>query len=130
MNNSKIKNIKKEVLSDNWYTLNKFTYDIKLQNDTWVSQQRESYDRGNGAAILLYNSIKKTVVLTKQFRCLLVLSVCFWSKLKGYLFGPYLMAATVKIHTILLCCGLGLLCLKIQLPLPFSLNLYNRESLE
>ena len=68
MNKRKIKNIKKEVLSDNWYTLNKFTYDFKLQDDTWVTQQRESYDRGNGAVILLYNPEKQTVVLTKQFR--------------------------------------------------------------
>ena len=68
MNSSKIKNIKKEVLSDNWYTLNKFTYDFKLQNESWVTHQRESYDRGNGAVILLYNPAKKTVILTKQFR--------------------------------------------------------------
>ena len=68
MNSGKIKNIKKEVLSDNWYTLNKFTYDIKLQNESWVTHQRESYDRGNGAVILLYNPAKKTVILTKQFR--------------------------------------------------------------
>lgn len=68
MNKGKIKNIKKEVLSDNWYTLNKFTFDIKLRDDSWVTQQRESYDRGNGAVILLYNREKGTVVLTKQFR--------------------------------------------------------------
>ena len=63
-----IKNIKKEVLSDNWYTLNKFTFDYKTKNDTWINQSREAYDRGNGAAILLYNKEKNTVVLTKQFR--------------------------------------------------------------
>jgi len=65
---TKIKNIKKELLSDNWYTLNKFTFDFELQNGHWVTQERESYDRGNGAAILLYNKEKGTVVLTKQFR--------------------------------------------------------------
>ncbi|HMC01498.1 MAG TPA: GDP-mannose pyrophosphatase NudK [Flavobacteriaceae bacterium] len=65
---TKIKNIKKELLSDNWYTLNKFTFDFQLQNGTWSTQMRESYDRGNGAAILLYNKEKGTVILTKQFR--------------------------------------------------------------
>lgn len=65
---TKIKNIKKEVLSNNWYTLNKFTFDFQLQNGTWSTQMRESYDRGNGAAILLYNKEKGTVILTKQFR--------------------------------------------------------------
>ena len=54
--------------SDNWYTLNKFTYDFKLKNGKWIEQQRECYDRGNGAAILLYNKDKGTIVLTKQFR--------------------------------------------------------------
>ena len=65
---TKIKNIKKKLLSDNWYTLNKYTYDFELQNGDWVTHERESYDRGNGAAILLYNKEKGTVILTKQFR--------------------------------------------------------------
>lgn len=65
---AKIKNIKKEVLSSNWYTLNKYTFDFKLQNGKWVTHMRESYDRGNGAAILLYNKEKGTIILTKQFR--------------------------------------------------------------
>ena len=68
MKNGKIKNIKKEVLSDNWYTLNKFTYDYQKEDGSWQTQHREAYDRGNGAAILLYNKKKGTVVLTRQFR--------------------------------------------------------------
>lgn len=63
-----LKNIRKKLLSDNWYTLNKFTYDFKLKNGKWIEQQRECYDRGNGAAILLFNKEKGTIVLTKQFR--------------------------------------------------------------
>lgn len=68
MANDYLKNIRKKLLSDNWYTLNKFTYDFKLNSGKWIEQQRECYDRGNGAAILLYNKDKGTVVLTKQFR--------------------------------------------------------------
>ena len=68
MANDYLKNIRKKLLSDNWYTLNKFTYDFKLNNGKWIEQQRECYDRGNGAAILLYNKEKRTIVLTKQFR--------------------------------------------------------------
>ncbi|MFC4097162.1 GDP-mannose pyrophosphatase NudK [Euzebyella saccharophila] len=68
MNNSRIKNITKEVLSDNWYTLNKYTYDYQKDDGSWETQEREAYDRGNGAAILLYNKKKGSVVLTKQFR--------------------------------------------------------------
>jgi GDP-mannose pyrophosphatase NudK len=64
----KLKNIKKELLSKQYYTLNKFTFDYQLSNGTWVTQVRECYDRGDGAGILLYNKEKGTVILTKQFR--------------------------------------------------------------
>lgn len=68
MPNNRIRDVKKEVLSDNWYTLNKFTFDYQKDDGSWETQQREAYDRGNGAAILLYNQRKGTVVLTRQFR--------------------------------------------------------------
>ena len=68
MENKNIKNIKKEVLSDNWYTLNKFTFDYLRKDGTWEKQEREAYNRGNGAGILLYNREKGTVILTRQFR--------------------------------------------------------------
>ncbi|SEC59844.1 nudix-type nucleoside diphosphatase, YffH/AdpP family [Maribacter dokdonensis] len=68
MKNGGIKNVKREILSDNWYILNKYTYDYQKPDGRWETQEREAYDRGNGAAILLYNSKKKTVVLTRQFR--------------------------------------------------------------
>lgn len=65
---TKIRNLKKTLLSDNWYTLNKFSFDIQDKDGNWESIVREAYDRGNGATILLYNKANKTVVLTKQFR--------------------------------------------------------------
>tara|TARA_R110000751_G_scaffold245227_2_gene345251 strand:+ start:253 stop:834 length:582 start_codon:yes stop_codon:yes gene_type:complete len=68
LKNGDIKNVKREILSDNWYILNKYTYDYQKPDGSWETQEREAYDRGNGAAILLYNSKKKTVVLTRQFR--------------------------------------------------------------
>jgi len=66
--NSKVRNIKKVLLSDNWYTLNKVVFDYKMPDGQWVEQARESYDRGNGAAVLLYNKKKQTVILISQFR--------------------------------------------------------------
>jgi len=63
-----IKIQKEEVLSDNWYTLRKYTYDFKLKNGSWQTQTREAYDRGNGAVILLYNVEQRSVILTRQFR--------------------------------------------------------------
>ena len=57
-----------ETLSDNWYILKKYTFDLQRRDGEWQRQQREVYDRGNGATILLYNREKKTVILTRQFR--------------------------------------------------------------
>ena len=66
--NQKIKNIKIDLLSNNWYTLNNIHFDYQLKNGEWVNLSRESYDRGNGATILLYNTKKKTIILIRQFR--------------------------------------------------------------
>jgi nudix-type nucleoside diphosphatase (YffH/AdpP family) len=66
--NSNINILQTEILSNNWYTLKKVTYEYKKKDGTVQVQQREAYDRGNGAAILLYNPDQKTVILTQQFR--------------------------------------------------------------
>lgn len=63
-----IKIINTELLSDNWYTLKKITYQYSLKDGTIQTQDREAYDRGNGAVILLYNKEQQTVILTRQFR--------------------------------------------------------------
>ena len=68
MQTEKIQILKEEVLSDNWYTLKKFTYEYPKKDGSVQTQMREVYDRGNGATILLYNTAKQTVVLTRQFR--------------------------------------------------------------
>ncbi len=66
--NKQISIEKTEILSSNWYTLKKVTYRIQQKDGNVQVQSREAYDRGNGAAILLYNTEKKTVILTRQFR--------------------------------------------------------------
>ncbi|MCQ9633802.1 GDP-mannose pyrophosphatase NudK [Chryseobacterium sp. WG23] len=68
MQNPNITILKTEILSDNWYTLNKVTYTILKKDGTTETQSREAYDRGNGAVILLYNTSSHTVILTRQFR--------------------------------------------------------------
>lgn len=68
MINSKIKIKKVDLLSDNWYSLKKITYDYQKKNGAWEVQEREAYDRGNGAVILLYNKAQQTIILTRQFR--------------------------------------------------------------
>lgn len=64
----KVKVLKTEILSKNWYVLKKITYEYQKKDGTQEVQTREAYDRGNGAVILLYNNKDRTVVLTKQFR--------------------------------------------------------------
>ena len=59
---------KVETLSDDWYVLKKTTFDLLRNDGTWQRQSRETYDRGNGATILLYNLARRTVILTRQFR--------------------------------------------------------------
>ncbi|MWB95330.1 NUDIX domain-containing protein [Flavobacterium sp. GA093] len=68
MINPEIKVTETSLLSDNWYILNKVTFTYQKENEKIQTHIREVYDRGNGAAILLYNSTKKTVILTRQFR--------------------------------------------------------------
>lgn len=68
MNDPKISIKETKLLSDNWYILNKVTFDYQKTDNSVITQQREVYDRGNGAAILLYNKENKTIILTRQFR--------------------------------------------------------------
>ena len=63
-----IKILSEELLSKNRYLLNKFTFEIQINENKIQKQVREVYDRGNGATILLYNKTKKTIILIKQFR--------------------------------------------------------------
>lgn len=63
-----IKILDTTILSDNWYVLRKITYEYIRKDGSVQVQNREAYDRGNGATILLYNKSRKTVILTRQFR--------------------------------------------------------------
>ena len=65
---SDIRILNTEILSNNWYILRKVTYEYRKPDGSMHVQSREAYDRGNGAAILLYNKEKGTVILTRQFR--------------------------------------------------------------
>jgi nudix-type nucleoside diphosphatase (YffH/AdpP family) len=57
-----------EVTSDGWHVLRRTTFDYRRRDGRWETQQRETYDRGNGATILLYDPDRATVLLTRQFR--------------------------------------------------------------
>ncbi|BCF90413.1 MULTISPECIES: NUDIX domain-containing protein [Paraburkholderia] len=57
-----------QVLSDDWYVLKKTIFDYRRADGSWQRQSRETYDRGNGATLLLYDPRRRTVVMTRQFR--------------------------------------------------------------
>ena len=57
-----------KLLSDNWYVLKTTHFEFRRRDGRWQEQRRETYDRGNGAVILLYNLAARRVVLTRQFR--------------------------------------------------------------
>jgi nudix-type nucleoside diphosphatase (YffH/AdpP family) len=57
-----------KILADDWFVLKKTTFDYLRRDGTWQTQNRETYDRGNGAVILLYDGARRTVILTRQFR--------------------------------------------------------------
>lgn len=46
----------------------KTTFDYRRRDGTWQTLSRETYDRGNGAVVLLYDPSRGTVLLTRQFR--------------------------------------------------------------
>ncbi|GGL49650.1 NUDIX domain-containing protein [Planomonospora parontospora] len=57
-----------ELLSSSWYVLRRTTFDYLRADGVWDTQERETYDRGNGATVLLYDAGRGTVLLTRQFR--------------------------------------------------------------
>ena len=64
----RVRIIEERLLSDDWYLLKKTTFDYRCRDGRWQRQSRETYDRGNGAVLLLFNADRDTVVLTRQFR--------------------------------------------------------------
>jgi nudix-type nucleoside diphosphatase (YffH/AdpP family) len=57
-----------ELLSSSWYVLRKTTFDFRHRDGTWSTEHRETYDRGDGATVLLHDVARRTVLLTRQFR--------------------------------------------------------------
>lgn len=66
--NADVRILDETLLSDDWYTLKKVTFQYRTRSGQWEMHSREAYDRGNGATILLYNPGRDTVILTRQFR--------------------------------------------------------------
>ena len=66
--NDRVHVVEQRVLSDDWFVLKKTSFDYLHSNGQWQRLHRETYDRGDGATLLLFNRERGTVVLTRQFR--------------------------------------------------------------
>jgi nudix-type nucleoside diphosphatase (YffH/AdpP family) len=66
--NERVRIVAERVLSDDWFVLKKTSFEYRRRDGRWQLQHRETYDRGNGAVLLLFNAARGTVVLTRQFR--------------------------------------------------------------
>jgi nudix-type nucleoside diphosphatase (YffH/AdpP family) len=66
--NPRVRVVDVELLAAGWHVLRRTTFDYEDAAGQWSRQQRETYDRGNGATVLLYDRDRRTVLLTRQFR--------------------------------------------------------------
>jgi nudix-type nucleoside diphosphatase (YffH/AdpP family) len=57
-----------ELIAAAWHVLRRTRFRERDAAGAWVEKVAETYDRGNGATILLYDPDRRTVLLTRQFR--------------------------------------------------------------
>jgi GDP-mannose pyrophosphatase NudK len=60
--------IRTTTLSDRWGLVQRHEFELRRRNGEWQHQIRETYDRGDGAAVLLCDRTDKSVILIRQFR--------------------------------------------------------------
>lgn len=63
-----VRPIKTTTLSDTWGLVQRHEFELRRRNGEWQHQIRETYDRGDGAGVLLCDLADKSVILTRQFR--------------------------------------------------------------
>jgi GDP-mannose pyrophosphatase NudK len=68
MSNNRVNNIVSKVISNIWATLEHVSFDFTFKNGKIARLTHEVYGKGDGVAVLLYNTETKKVVLSKQFR--------------------------------------------------------------
>ena len=66
--NAEIRIVEERVLAHDWYLLRKTTFEHRRRDGRLQVVSRETYDRGNGVALLLFNAARGTVILIRQFR--------------------------------------------------------------
>ena len=64
----RVRNSALTILSDQHYVLRKAEFDFRRQDGVWQKQTRESFDMGDGAAVLPMDAARGLVLLIRQFR--------------------------------------------------------------
>ena len=57
-----------DLLAAGWHVLRRTRFRERDAAGAWIAKVAETYDRGNGATVLLYDPDRRTVLLTRQFR--------------------------------------------------------------
>ena len=65
---SPVRILSEEILSDDWARLTKYTIDYRRRDGRHETQIRQVYDRGHGAAVVPMDRDRGTVLLVRQFR--------------------------------------------------------------
>ena len=63
-----VRNLVSTTVAERWGLVQSHSFQLRRRDGTWQKQVRETYDRGDGAAILLCDVVAGTVILTRQFR--------------------------------------------------------------
>jgi len=63
-----IRILEQETLSTNYFELKNITFSQRRRDGSVQEETREVYHNASGAAVLLYNRRRRTVLLTRQFR--------------------------------------------------------------
>jgi nudix-type nucleoside diphosphatase (YffH/AdpP family) len=66
--NPRVRIVDVELVACGWHVVRATTFDFQHADGHWSRERRETYDRGNGATILLYDPERATVLLSRQFR--------------------------------------------------------------
>lgn len=64
----RIRIIDTQTLHKGWSRLTRTRLDYLRPDGTWQRQEREVFDHGHAAAVLLHDPVRDTVLLTRQFR--------------------------------------------------------------
>jgi len=68
MADESVRVLREDIIADNYFPLKKVKYEQRCRDGHTQTLTREVYDCASGAAVLLYNRERRSVLLTRQFR--------------------------------------------------------------